>query len=246
VALVFLVPWIIGNVLICGYLLYPFNGIDLFKVDWKVPGYYFDFDKIVLSSWGKVGGQDIYVTQKMRFWEWMPIWLSRLDMLNMALVAGFVASTPVLLFFMPKNKKAIWPILFVLVSFLLIFLNGPHPRFLFGYMVSSLAFVFYFIGDRIPFKMPSFALPVLGALLSGFLLFKLFADGSLQQGLLKPKPYPNEILEERSLGNFKFHVSKQTNLCWDKFPSTYYFIDSVELRGKSVEEGFRVGQPSQK
>jgi hypothetical protein len=113
-------------------------------------------------------------------------------------------------------------------------------------MVSSLAFVFYFIGDRIPFKMPSFALPVLGALLSGFLLFKLFADGSLQQGLLKPKPYPNEILEERSLGNFKFHVSKQTNLCWDKFPSTYYFIDSVELRGKSVEEGFRVGQPSQK
>jgi hypothetical protein len=53
-----------------------------------------------------------------------------------------VASTPVLMFFMPKNKKAIWPILFVLVSFLLIFLNGPHPRFLFGYMVSSLAFVF--------------------------------------------------------------------------------------------------------
>lgn len=245
-ALVFLVPWIIGNVLICGYLLYPFNGIDLFNVDWKVPGYYFDFDKIVLSSWGKVGGQDIYVTQKMRFWEWMPIWLSRLDVLNKALVAGFVASTPVLLFFMSKNKKAIWPILFVLLSFLIIFLNGPHPRFLFGYMVSSLAFVFYFIGDRIPFKIPSIALPILGALLSGFLLYKLIADGSLQMGFIKPKPYPNEVLEERSLGNFKFHVSKQTNLCWDKFPSTYYFIDSVELRGANVVEGFKVGKPSQK
>jgi hypothetical protein len=245
-AMVFLVPWIIGNIIICGYLLYPFNAIDLFAVDWKVPGYYFDFDKIVLSSWGKVGGQDIYVTQKMRFLEWMPIWLSRLDILNKALVAGFVASTPVLMFFMPKNKKAIWPILFVLVSFLLIFLNGPHPRFLFGYMVSSLAFVFYFAGDRIPFKMPSYILPVLGAILSTFLLFKLFSDGSLQLGVLKPKSYPNEALEERNIGDFKFHVSKQTNLCWDKFPSTYYFIDSVELRGLSVKDGFKVGFPSQK
>lgn len=36
-SLVIVVPWIIRNVIISGYLLFPFSGLDLFSVDWKVP-----------------------------------------------------------------------------------------------------------------------------------------------------------------------------------------------------------------
>jgi hypothetical protein len=243
-ALVFLVPWLIGNVLICGYLLYPFNGIDLFAVDWKVPGYYFDFDKVVLSSWGKVPNQDIFITQKMSLQAWMPIWISNLDLLNKALFFGFLSSLPVVWFFMLKKRALIWPILFIQLSFLIIFMNGPHPRFLFGYMVSNLAFVFYFIGPSLKFDLPIRLLPILGVVLGIFLLWRLIMNGEMAYSLIVPKAYPNENLAIEKRGTFQFHVSKQTNPCWDKFPSTYYFIDSVELRGSTVENGFKVGHPS--
>ncbi|MDZ4668198.1 MAG: hypothetical protein SGJ00_09955 [bacterium] len=243
-ALVFLLPWIVGNVLICGYILYPFNGIDLFVVDWKVPGYYFEFDKVVLNSWGKVPNQDIFVTQKMGIQEWMPIWILNLDLLNKSLVFGFLLSLPIVWFFMLKKREAIWPILFIQLSFLIIFLNGPHPRFLFGYMVSNLAFVFYFLAPKIKFAVPKIMLPSLGILLTLLLLFKLFTNGNFSKSLLVPKAYPNEKLAIENRGSFQFYVSKQTNLCWDKFPSTYYFIDSVELRGTHVKDGFKVGTPS--
>lgn len=32
-----IVPWLVRNILISGYLVYPFPEIDLFNVDWKVP-----------------------------------------------------------------------------------------------------------------------------------------------------------------------------------------------------------------
>lgn len=31
------IPWVVRNVILTGYLLYPFSGLDLFSFDWKVP-----------------------------------------------------------------------------------------------------------------------------------------------------------------------------------------------------------------
>ena len=35
--LLFLTPWIIRNIMLSGYLVYPFTLIDIFNVDWKIP-----------------------------------------------------------------------------------------------------------------------------------------------------------------------------------------------------------------
>ena len=37
---VVLAPWLVRNVLISGWLIYPFAAIDLFSVDWKIPASY--------------------------------------------------------------------------------------------------------------------------------------------------------------------------------------------------------------
>lgn len=238
--LVFLIPWFIGNVLLCGYLLYPFNQIDLFAVDWKVPAFYFEFDKIVLSSWGKVPGQDIFLTQKMGIGEWLPIWFGKLDVLNRLLVIGFAICAPLVALFSYKKKEIIWPFSFVLLSFAVIFLNGPHPRFLFGYMLSTIAFALYLFSDKIPFEAPKKFIPLLGLALVLFLSFKAVLQKDLPSAWFEPKPYPHEQLEARNIDGFEVFITKNANSCWDQFPSSYYFIDSVGLRGADIKKGFSV------
>jgi hypothetical protein len=240
--LVFIIPWLIGNVIICGYLLYPFNQLDFFAVDWKVPASFFEYDKIVLNSWAKVPNQDVYVTKMMPISDWLPMWFARLDILNKLLVIGFIVSAPLSWIFLWKKKDVVWPVLFVQLGFVLIFVNGPHPRFLFGYMVSSIAFFAYLIADYLPINLPKKALLYLGVLLLLFLTYSNRIDQNLTANWFKPKPYPQVNLEPININGFEAMIAKENGVCWDQFPSSYYFIERVELRGTTVESGFRVKQ----
>lgn len=240
--LMFVIPWLIGNVIVCGYLLYPFNQLDFFAVDWKVPASFFEYDKIVLSSWAKVPNQDVYVTKMMAINEWLPLWFLRLDILNKLLVLGFVISAPLLWIFSFKKREVVWPVLFVQLGFATIFLNGPHPRFLFGYMVSSIAFLAYLFADYTHFNLPKKALLYLGVLLVLLITFSHRLDQNIAANWFKPKPYPKVDLEAKGINGFAVWIAKENGICWDQFPSSYYFIETVELRGTNVDSGFRVKQ----
>ena len=238
--LVFLIPWFIGNIIACGYLLYPFNQIDLFHVDWKVPAAYFEFDKIVLKNWGKIPNQDIYLTQTFSLRQWMPIWFSKLDLFNKGLVLAYALSVPLMAFRCIRQRNFLWPFLFLQLGFAIIFLNGPHPRFLFPYMVSTLALLLGSLEGFIKFKLPQLVLWGMAVLLSALLLFKVWAGGELLSSVWRPKAYPLVEAEPIDINGFKAFKTPHNNTCWDRFPCSYYFIDSVELRGKDIRSGFRV------
>lgn len=67
-----LAPYLIRNVLLSGWLIYPFEAIDLFDVAWKVPLEYLLVDAYQIKVWGRclydVNLIDMPVT------EWFPIW----------------------------------------------------------------------------------------------------------------------------------------------------------------------------
>ena len=67
------IPWLVRNILITGWLVYPFGGIDLFQVAWKVPKPYLQHDADQIAVWGKclfdVSMKDLSVK------EWFPIWM---------------------------------------------------------------------------------------------------------------------------------------------------------------------------
>lgn len=69
-------PWLVRNVLISGYLIYPYPELDLFDVDWKMPEYTLLFDRNEIKAWGW-GLNDVY-----RFdtpaGEWFPFWFGNL------------------------------------------------------------------------------------------------------------------------------------------------------------------------
>lgn len=70
--MVVLAPFLIRNVWITGWFLYPFEGIDLFQVEWKIPLQYLLVDAAQIKVWGRCLF-DITLVD-MPFREWFPIW----------------------------------------------------------------------------------------------------------------------------------------------------------------------------
>lgn len=137
--LVFL-PFLIRNVLISGWLFYPFEAIDLFNVAWKVPVTY----SLVDSAQIKVYGRCLYdinlVNEPMR--KWLPVWWSSIQHYEQTMMYAVVLSVPVLLMtwfmrFLEKKETGIkktFPEIRVLylglwVSFLIWFGIAPFIRY---------------------------------------------------------------------------------------------------------------------
>lgn len=77
--------------MISGYLVYLYSGIDLFPVDWKMPGYTVTFDRNEIMSWGKAIKNayqyDMGITEWFPLWyDQMVVWQKNLVMLNGILI----------------------------------------------------------------------------------------------------------------------------------------------------------------
>ncbi len=66
------IPWLIRNVIISGYLLYPYSKLDLFNVDWKMLPSVLDFDKMEIVVWGR-NVKDVNLYQQY-ISEWIGGW----------------------------------------------------------------------------------------------------------------------------------------------------------------------------
>lgn len=79
-------PYLARNVLISGWLFYPFTFLDFFAVDWKISKGYADSDAAEIRVYAK----EIFdVYQKdMPFSEWFPNWLSAQAAFDKILVAA--------------------------------------------------------------------------------------------------------------------------------------------------------------
>lgn len=65
-------PFLIRNVLLSGWLFYPFGALDLFQVVWKVPLPYLQVDAAQIKVWGRCLYDVALLDTPFR--EWFPIW----------------------------------------------------------------------------------------------------------------------------------------------------------------------------
>lgn len=77
-------PFLVRNVMISGYLVYPYTVIDIFSVDWKMSEYAVNRDRNEIMAWGR-GLRDV---NKIDYplWDWFPIWFQDLTGAQRALV----------------------------------------------------------------------------------------------------------------------------------------------------------------
>lgn len=86
-------PYLARNVLISGWLFYPFTFLDIFPVDWKISKGYADSDAFEIQVYAK-GIYDVY-QKDMPFLQWFPSWLNAQAATDRLLVVAAWLSAPV-------------------------------------------------------------------------------------------------------------------------------------------------------
>jgi hypothetical protein len=252
-------PWLGRNIIVSGYLIYPFPSIDLFKVDWKIPiAQAFD-DQMAIQSWGKIPGHDIGVVAKMPLMQWFREWWANLttfrrwvleDIIVMPFILalyGVVSRT-----FQRASLKFItplWPVYLVTYTGVAFwFFGSPDFRFGYGFLMAALFLSIspWFILLRNLFSLSDTTLAsLLLVILIGFQAFTLYKSvewRTLPSRLILPADYKSLPTAPCQLANaIVLQPDKDSwSECWyNAFPCTPKCNSNVTLRGTSWGDGFR-------
>lgn len=100
------VPFFVRNVLLSGWLVYPFTGIDLFDVAWKIPKGAADYDAREIQVWGR-GYSDV-TRYGISMKEWLPDWFRALAGSDKLLVAAAAAAVGILAAYAAGMAFGLW------------------------------------------------------------------------------------------------------------------------------------------
>lgn len=256
--LVILLPFFIRNYLISGWLLYPFDGIDIFAVEWKIPKEYLLIDKQQIETWGKclydVSLSDTPVSQ------WLPIWWNvheRFEkMLIYAVIMGFLLLCITLSHRILQNKVIRWDMAVLLfvncANIVFWFLEAPFIRYGLAFL---LAVPMIALGEYTGHHWKG-----IYSILSGGAAFCLFialspywsnyiddAGVFLKHNLKEPyyitqKDYDDtETAYMEINGNKIFYSVKGEINSYYLFPNTCYkfMLERSTLIGDKIEDGFK-------
>ena len=99
-------PCFVRNVLISGWLVYPFTKINVFDVVWKIPKGAADYDAREIQVWGR-GYTDV-TRYNISAREWMPDWFRSLAGSDKLLVTAAAVSVCILLIYGIGMMCGLW------------------------------------------------------------------------------------------------------------------------------------------
>ncbi len=246
-----LLPFLIRNVILTGYLAYPFPGIDLFDVPWKVPAGAALGDAREIMVWGRGYSDPRLYDLSIRAWG--PAWFSALSGTDKLFVAADIAAIPVCcLWFIAEFRKkrarlslfVIWATLGACVLFWL--LTSPLIRygcvFVYSFALVSAGMIAVPLLENRAFWQS--ALKVLVLL---FLLYKVLAVGRqelrfpFEKYLITQQDYGHYTVREYEVDGHTFYYPEGTDQCgYDAFPSSpTNRSGKISLLGADIEDGFR-------
>ena len=95
-AAVIALPYLIRNIMISGWLLYPSTAIDICSADWKIPKGAAAYDAREIMIYGR-GYTDAASASRIKIGEWFPHWFGSLGMTDRILVTASIVSVIILL-----------------------------------------------------------------------------------------------------------------------------------------------------
>lgn len=246
--IVVLIPFLIRNVIISGYLLYPYPMIDLFDVDWKMPAYTVNFDRLEIMAWGRALDDVYRYGEGLR--EWVPIWFWDLNAAQERLIVVNIVLIVLLSLFCVIKRKSCqeWLPLFVIsvVGLLSWFFSAPLIRYgrALLYTVPAIAFGVVLRNWGRFGKILGYAAALWCCILS------MKVGGSYIRGLesaniKRPEDYRVYSCSEYSFEDTVVYCPDEGDQSgYASFPTVAYLqrLDVIEFRDaqKGLEGGFRV------
>lgn len=247
-------PFLIRNVIISGYLLYPYPELDLFSFDWKIPASEAAYERTVIKAWAQ-GYRGDFPTNAP-FTEWFPLWRDNILLADSKMYIEFIAdivAIPIsLIFGMVKGlQKKNWHFLHITccltIGILFWFFNAPTRRFGEIYL---LLLPLYLVGNILEiFKSRIAAAVIATAVLTviGGDAVKYLVNGAIEMAdrsyLVTCADYINFDCQLTNIGGLNIYYPETGSdlTGYSCFPSTPYVnrLSIIELRGESFAEGFR-------
>lgn len=254
-------PFLIRNVLLSGWLVYPFTGLDLFHVDWKIPKGIAAYDAKEIQVWGR-GYSDV-TKYDMPMWEWMPAWFGGLGSMDKLFVLAAMLSVAIfvvrfILWLVRKERKRSGKLFLegvVSLCFLFWLFSSPLIRYGCVYVYLTTAVVwgdgcteFFGSARQGNQKAGQYAEKACMLLIGLFLIYKAAAFGKeictsyVDDYWLCQKDYDNYETRSYEIDGVSFYCPVEGDrVGYESFPSSPAEAQ-IRLRGDGIGDGFRYAE----
>lgn len=243
------VPFLVRNVMLSGWLIYPFTSIDLFSFDFKIPKGMADYDAKEIQVWGR-GFSDVerYDDPLM---DWLPEWIANLDSSNKVFLilalSGIVLLAVLLIYGLIKRKKDMVDFFHIAgtltICFLFWLLSAPLIRYGCVFLWLSPVLVWGYAYLKISPHLDRYKIYLIMLVFVG--AYKLIAFGmevgssATTQYLLSQKDYENFDTVSYELHGYTFYYPEEGDRTgYDDFPAAPVKAEDI-FRGDTIEEGFK-------
>ncbi|MFA4795456.1 LIC_10190 family membrane protein [Leptospira kirschneri] len=256
-----LLPWLIRNVILSGYLIYPFPAIDIFNFDWKAPLNAVVSEKLSITGWARNPGEGYKEAAQMKFWEWFPIWWSSISKLNrLFIIISFLSPIFIFIYSLFKKVKIDFQTFAVLftswMGAIFWILLAPDIRFgkaFLGISAISPLFYFNFRINFFPIKISKtskqvilvFIFIVISVFLINRRTYNRFKSFIRENSALFVRPKKIEIpqnleFKKIQMNHLEVFIPAEGDRCYDyKIPCMPYRNHTLILRGKTLQSGFK-------
>lgn len=242
-------PFLVRNVILSGWLVYPFTALDLFSFNFKIPKGMAEYDAKEIQVWGR-GFSDVE-----RYGEavsaWLPEWIGGLDGTNkiflMMALGGVLLLIFLAIYAIVKKKKDMMDFLHVegtiTVCFLFWLFSAPLIRYGCVFLWLSPMLVWGYLYLKISPHLDRFKIYYILILVFG--LYKLSAfgmevyRGATARYLIRQKDYENFETTAYELHGITFYYPVSGDqVGYRDFPSAPLKAEDIFL-GDTIEEGFK-------
>jgi hypothetical protein len=261
VGAIILLPFLLGNVLLSGYLLFPVPQINLFSFDWKVP--YEVAENIRRSikyfAINPTGGDGIWSVAGMSTSEWIQLWFARSGgkLINHWTFTAFISAVIFSIVCFVRRIKLCLNILVIqailLFGIVFWFFSAPAYRFgvgwIWAFIILSFGSLSYLIVKSLRPKFSGYLfrglLVLVCVLLINLLLIRwdsfelIFVDPADVLWTVRDLPEEKMRAVEIRQG-FVVNVPLKERAWNSALPSTPYVNYKLHMRGGTLKDGFRV------
>lgn len=253
-----LIPWLLRNIILTGWLVYPFAGIDLFSFDWKVPKAEVLKMSQTITAWARTPNHagPFMESVHMSISQWFPIWWSAKTLPN-RIVFLSICFMPLLIFIliwfqkMKEIMKGYQPVYFIaFLGFVFWFIVAPDWRYGLPFLVLPLLLPLLFVNYSIKGK-NKFTISLVALLLISYTVFQnLPALTYVDTNFSKLEFVTPRIIRTNNFGpvNFKKYMMDEKlevkfpvddYRCFDEeIPCASYYEPLTHLRGDNIQSGF--------
>lgn len=251
--LVVLLPFLIRNVIISGWLIYPFEAIDLFNVEWKIPIKSVISDSSQIKVYGRKTYESELINQSIN--EWFPIWWGSSEAheigLFVAQIIGIFLMGISCLKGIIRYRKVNWNLQLLNVTLIICLaswiLTAPFVRYGLGILLAiPLLAVAQYQEDR---RVSLYKICAIGSIALIVTCMAPYWNHYVMDSLLfvkrnvtepyyiQPKDYDRLETYQYEVNGYIFHASGDTSLSYYAFPGTWLNA-GFEFLGDEIKDGF--------